>query len=69
MVLLPICDTKRELNNTTLVLLNRVVGEAACKRKEIEGGGMYCEDFASLLSSRLESAGIAFKFVWFDYRL
>ena len=78
MVLLPICDgdpdvtrdTKRELNNATLVLLSRVVGEAAYKRKEMEGGGdTYYEDFASLLSSRLESAGIAFKFTWFNYEL
>ena len=58
-------DAKRELNGATLILLNRIVGEAAHKHDELEGGDerTSSDDFASSLSSRLESAGIRFRFV------
>lgn len=77
MVLLPmycgdldvVPEAKRELNGATLVLLNKVVGEAAYKHEEMEGGKESYEEFASELSSRLESAGIASKFAWFDYEM
>ena len=76
MVLLPLVqgdpdvtkDAKLELGGATLVLLNRIVGEAAHKYDEMKGGNGKTdfEDFAILLSERLESAGIAFTFVRFE---
>ena len=64
-------DVKTELNGATLVLLNRIVGEAASKRNELEtgDGGMDYMDFAGSLALQLKSAGIAARFVWFDHRM
>ena len=61
-------DVKRELGGAILVLLNKIVGEAACKHDEMKGGNEKTdfEDFAALLSERLGSAGIAFRFVRFE---
>lgn len=77
MVLLPIYhgdpdvvpEAKRELNGAALVLLNSVVGEAAHKHEEMGCGKETYGEFASELSRRLESAGIAFKFVRFDHQM
>ena len=76
MVLLPLVhgdldvikDVKRELGGAILVLLNKIVGEAAHKYDEMKDVNKKTdfEDFAALLSKRLESSGIAFRFVRFD---
>lgn len=64
-------DVKTELNGATLVLLNRIVGEATNKHNELEAGdgGMDYMGFASSLAVQLKSAGIAAKFAWFDYQM
>ena len=64
-------DIKTELNGATLVLLNRIVGEATNKHNELETGDdeMKYMDFVLSLATQLKSTGIAAKFVWFDYRM
>ena len=79
MVLLPlrrgdpdvVRDIKTELNGATLVLLNRIVGEATYKRNNLEtgDGGMDYMEFAWSLALQLKSAGIAARFAWFDHRM
>ena len=58
-------DVKLGLNNAILVLLERIVSEAAYKHDELEGAGNKTnfDDFAASLSNTLGSAGIKFKFV------
>ena len=64
-------DVKTELNGATLVLLNRIVGEATSKRNELETGDGEIDytDFASSLAAQLKSTGIAARFVGFDYQM
>lgn len=79
MVLLPlrrgdpdvVRDIQTELNGATLVMLNRIVGEATYKRNDLEtgDGGMDYMEFAGSLALQLKSAGIAARFVWFDHRM
>ena len=61
-------DAKQELHGATLILLNKIVSEAAHKHDELEGGNEKTGfvDFVSSLSSQLGSAGIRFKFVHFE---
>ena len=73
MVVLPIhqgdpdvtMNLKQEIHDATLILLNRIVGEAAHKHGKSEDNDKKTdvEDFVSSLSSRLKSAGIRFQFV------
>ena len=73
MVVLPIhqgdpdvtMNLKQGIHDATLILLNRIIGEAAHKHGKSEDRDKKTdtEDFVSSLSSKLKSAGIRFQFV------
>ena len=77
MVLLPICqgdpdvirDVKLKLSGGTFVLLRKIMAEATNTRNKLEGTEQNYEHFDALLAASLESAGIAFKFVYFGTRM
>ena len=60
-----IMNLKQEMHGTTLILLKRIIGEAAHKygKGEDDDKKTDVRDFVSSLSSRLKSTGIWFQFV------